>query len=94
MFCTLTRCICAEDELSCVQRGSCLCGLIYLQAVVEEADVQIVLSTSWARHLGYQRARKALPEPVSRLVVGATWHSAMRKAGSDHRTLWGSANTV
>jgi hypothetical protein len=23
----------------------------YLQAVVEEADVQIVLSTSWARHL-------------------------------------------
>jgi hypothetical protein len=60
----------------------------YLQAVVEETDVQIVLSTSWARHLGYQRARKALPEPVSRLVVGATWHSAMRKAGSDHRTLW------
>jgi hypothetical protein len=47
----------------------------YLQAVVEEADVQIVLSTSWARHL-------------SRLVLGATWHSAMKKAGSDHRTLW------
>lgn len=54
----------------------------YLQAVVEEADVQIVLSTSWARHLGYQRARKALPEPVSRLVVGATWHSAMKKGGA------------
>ena len=40
--------------------------------------VSIVLSTSWARQLGYSRARKALPQSLRDRVVGATWHSAMR----------------
>ncbi len=37
-------------------------------------DVQIVLSTTWVRLLGFDIARAYLPEPLQRRVVGATWH--------------------
>ncbi|MGK5048462.1 HAD domain-containing protein [Janthinobacterium sp. GB4P2] len=40
-------------------------------------DVEIVLSTSWVRDLGFSRARAYLPVELQRRVVGATWHSAM-----------------
>ena len=40
-------------------------------------QVQIVLSTSWARELGFSRARRFLPEALRARVIGATWHSAM-----------------
>lgn len=40
-------------------------------------DVDIVLSTSWVRDLGFTRARAYLPVELQRRVVGATWHSAM-----------------
>ena len=40
-------------------------------------QVQIVLSTSWARELGFARARRYLPDALSARVIGATWHSAM-----------------
>lgn len=39
--------------------------------------VQIVLSTSWARHFGFARARDFLPEQLRHRAIGATWHSAM-----------------
>ena len=42
-------------------------------------DVRIVLSTSWARDLGFSRARGYLPMELQRQVVGATWHSAMSR---------------
>ena len=45
--------------------------------LVDHPHVQIVLSTSWARELGYSRARKCLPEVLRGRTVGATWHSAM-----------------
>ena len=40
-------------------------------------QVQIVLSTSWARELGFSRARRFLPDALRARVIGATWHSAM-----------------
>ncbi len=55
-----------------------------LMELISDLDVQVVLSTSWVRHLGFKRARKALPEPLSSRVVGATWHSAMKRSGPGH----------
>jgi hypothetical protein len=46
-------------------------------------DLQLVLSTSWVRHLGYHAARKALPRDIRERVIGATWHSAMGKGWPD-----------
>jgi hypothetical protein len=40
-------------------------------------NVRIVLSTSWARELGFSRARDYLPESLRHRVIGATWHSQM-----------------
>lgn len=39
--------------------------------------VQIVLSTSWVRILGFDRTVSRLPAPLNKRVVGATWHSQM-----------------
>lgn len=36
--------------------------------------LQVVLSTSWARVLGFDAARSHLPESLRRRVVGATWY--------------------
>lgn len=36
--------------------------------------LQIVLSTSWVRVLGFDEALGWLPEAIQRRVVGATWH--------------------
>ncbi|BBN52747.1 hypothetical protein TRE132_08720 [Pseudomonas chlororaphis subsp. aurantiaca] len=55
-------------------------------ALAEHQDVRIVLSTSWARNLGYQAARRALPMNLHHLVVGATWHSAMARSSTDYVT--------
>jgi hypothetical protein len=40
-------------------------------------DVKILLSTSWARELSFNRARRWLPHELHTRVIGATWHSAM-----------------
>lgn len=45
--------------------------------------VSIVLSTSWARHLGFNRALKYLPQELADRVIGATWHSSMSKDWPD-----------
>lgn len=37
-------------------------------------DVQIVLSTSWVPHLGFDRAKAFLPTELQRRVIGATYH--------------------
>lgn len=55
-----------------------------LGAVVEESnDLQIVLSSSWVRQLGFRKARAALPAVIADKVVGATWHSAMATSLED-----------
>lgn len=38
--------------------------------------VEIVLSTSWVRELGFERAKKYLPPALQRRVIGATYHSS------------------
>ena len=60
----------------------------HLLRVIDGANVRIVLSTSWVRHVGFQRARKALPEAVGNLVIGATWHSGMRDAPAGQPCSW------
>ncbi|NLR75304.1 HAD domain-containing protein [Leeia aquatica] len=54
-------------------------------------EVQIVLSTSWARDFGFTRARRYLPASLRNRTIGATWHSAMAFEGeyrSRSRNTW------
>ena len=39
--------------------------------------VQVVLSTSWVRMLGFERAKRQLPTALQARVIGATHHSGM-----------------
>lgn len=50
-------------------------------------EVQIVLSTSWARELSYSRARGWLPQALRARVTGSTWHSAMSFKRDGFRSL-------
>jgi hypothetical protein len=54
-----------------------------LEAVFDELDpdgkVGIVLSTSWVRCLGFSKTLKKMPSGLKNRVVGATWHSGMKK---------------
>lgn len=54
-----------------------------VDALAPHQDVKIVLSTSWARNIGFQRARAALPAELQTRVIGATWHSAMGRGWPD-----------
>lgn len=38
------------------------------------SELQIVLSTSWVRVLGFDKAVEQLPPAIRHRVVGATWH--------------------
>lgn len=40
-------------------------------------QVRIVLSTSWVKELGYQKALERLPLELADRVIGATWHTRM-----------------
>lgn len=44
------------------------------EALVPYPELQIVLSTSWVRVLGFDTALRWLPDALQRRVVGATWH--------------------
>jgi len=50
-----------------------------IEALESYPHIKIVLSTSWARVFGFERARNALAEPLRARVIGATWHSRMGK---------------
>lgn len=52
---------------------------LLVELLDELPHVRIVLSTSWARELGFDRARRWLPETLRKKVIGSTWHSAMRR---------------
>lgn len=64
--------------------------------IADLPTVQIVLSTSWARQLGYSRAKRYLPLGLRSRVIGATWHSAMGKYDGLQRpydvTWWDAAS--
>ncbi|MEX3967222.1 HAD domain-containing protein [Paraburkholderia sp. EG286B] len=55
---------------------------ILMDCLAPYDSVEIVLSTSWVHHLGYQRAKNALPMALSERVVGATFHSKYFDAGT------------
>jgi hypothetical protein len=46
--------------------------------------VEIVLSTSWVRFLGFNKTMKKMPEGLRSRVTGATWHKEMRRYGGGH----------
>jgi HAD domain in Swiss Army Knife RNA repair proteins len=48
-----------------------------VEALAPHPHIRIVLSTSWVRVRGFNRARNALPEPLRKRVIGATWHTAI-----------------
>ena len=65
-----------------------------LAAVLEpHPEIQIVLSTSWVRELGFDKAKSHLPVPLQDRVIGATYHSAFESRNSpwfevDAGTAW------
>lgn len=42
-------------------------------------DVKIVLSTSWVRVIGFDRAKARLPVALQERIVGATYHKSMKE---------------
>lgn len=44
------------------------------QALADQPDIRIVLSTSWVPQLGFDRAKGYLPAAIRERVIGATWH--------------------
>lgn len=44
------------------------------ELLAEHPHVQIVLSTSWVRHLPFEQVRDFLPVSLRRRVTGSTWH--------------------
>lgn len=48
-----------------------------LEEIIKPYDVQIVLSTSWVRSLGYLKTVKKMPPALAERVIGATWHTGM-----------------
>ncbi len=50
---------------------------LLVELLADLPEVQIVLSTSWARALTFDRARRWLPQELHSRVIGSTWHSAM-----------------
>lgn len=65
-------CLSAGPEFTLFQHASLLDQLLR-----PYPEVRIVLSTSWVRVLGMQRAASYLPDELRRRVVGATFHSQM-----------------
>lgn len=57
-----------------------------VDALASAPHVRIVLSTSWARELRFNRARDYLPAELRPKVSGATWHSGMA-TDDEHRPL-------
>jgi hypothetical protein len=46
---------------------------VFEAAIARYPNVQLVLSTSWVRTLGYTRTRAFLPEPLQARVIGTTY---------------------
>ncbi|MCX9158033.1 HAD domain-containing protein [Niveibacterium sp. 24ML] len=53
-----------------------------VEVLADAPHVQLVLSTSWVRHLGFSRAREALPAALASRVIGATWHTELLEGRS------------
>ena len=60
---------------------------LLIKALADFPKVQIVLSTSWARELSFNRARRWLPAELRARVIGSTWHSTMSFKREGFRSL-------
>ena len=49
---------------------------VLASAIEHFSEVKIVLSTSWVRELGFERAKNYLQPSLQKRVVGATYHSS------------------
>ena len=66
---------------------------ILAAAIDPHPNVKIVLSTSWVRELGFNRAKKYLPPLLQSRVTGATYHSRFElDDGLVPQTPWGLLN--
>lgn len=45
-----------------------------VDALVLRPDIRIVLSTSWVPRLGFDKAKRYLPQALQQRVIGATYH--------------------
>lgn len=61
---------------------------VLVQSLQPYPDLRIVLSTSWVRELGYDRARGHLPPALAERVIGATFHRREHGHTADLRWLW------
>lgn len=67
---------------------------LLVDVLADFPEVQIVLSTSWARELSFSRARRWLPDSLRARVIGSTWHSSMAFQADGFRlaqTWWDTA---
>lgn len=62
---------------------------LLVEAMADFPEAQLVLSTSWARELSFNRARRWLPEELHSRVIGSTWHSSMGR--QDGGNWWDAA---
>lgn len=51
---------------------------VLVDLMAEHRNIQIVLSTSWVRELGFHRARGYLSDRLRSKIIGGTWHSRMK----------------
>lgn len=56
---------------------------LLIEALGDYPSLRIVLSTSWAREVGFHRARQYLPPLLQQRTIAATWHSAMGRGWPD-----------
>lgn len=65
--------------------GSLIMHVDILETVLNRhQSVKIVLSTSWARDLGFNRTVKKMPEKLAERVESATWHKGMLDNGKEN----------
>lgn len=50
------------------------------EALAAHPDVRIVLSTSWCRHPGFNKAKSRLPAELQQRVIGGTFHKRVHGA--------------
>lgn len=67
----------ARKPIELRAEGSLMMHAQILEEIIKPYDVQIVLSTSWVRSLGYLKTVKKMPPALAERVVGATWHTGM-----------------
>ena len=62
-----------------------------VEALMPYPDIRIVLSTSWVRELGYDRARSYLPPALHARAIGATFHRREHAPTPELRWHWAQA---